>query len=358
MAETAAEKTEKPTPKRINKARDEGNVAKTVELNSAVILLTGAFLLFFMMGSLIRNIIMFFHAFWGEIPSFVFTVDNFQKYMAAGCLKLALMLAPLLLSLLVAGILINIIQSGFLFTTKVLTPKLEKLNPISGFKRLFSSRGLMELFKNIVKLIMVGLVAYWTIKADFEFFIPLLDQQVGQIVSFLGLLVFKVAIRTGIMILILAIFDFIWVKYKYIKDLKMSKQEVKEEHRQAEGPPEIRSKMKSVQFQQAMNRMMRDVPSAEVVITNPTHYAVALRYDKETMDAPVIVAKGARKLAAKIKQIAEENDIPIVENKPLARSLYRAGFIGQMIQPEFFAAVAEVLAFVYNMKSSRAARVA
>ena len=273
--------------------------------------------------------------------------------MAAGCIKLAAMLAPLLLSLLVVGVLINIIQTGFLFTTKVIMPKLSKLNPFTGFSRIFSTRGLMELAKNIIKIAVVGLVAYWTIKADFEDFIPLLDMQVGQIVTFLGMLVFKVAISTGLMILVIALLDFIWVKYKYIKDLRMSKQEVKEEHRQSEGPPEVKAKMKRVQFQQAMNRMMRDVPSAEVVITNPTHYAVALRYDNETMDAPIMVAKGARKLAEKIKKIATENDIPIVENKPLARSLYQSANIGQMIQPEFFAAVAEVLAFVYNMKSRR-----
>ena len=354
MAESNAEKTEKPTPRRIQRARSEGNVPKTQELNSGIILLAGSLLMYFMMGHLMRTIIFLFHVIWNEIPNFVFTIDNMQKYFTAGALKIALMLAPFLLTILVVGILANIIQFGFIFTTKPLQPSLNKINPIAGFSRLFSARGFMELFKNVLKISLVGLVAYLTIKGEFEEFIPLLDKSVGQIVIFLGALTFKVAMWTAIMILIIAILDFIWVKYKYIKDLKMTKQEMKEEHRQSEGPPEIKLHIRSVQLKQAMNRMMREVPSAEVVITNPTHLAIALKYDGSKMDAPIVVAKGARKIAEKIKHIAEENDIPIVENQPLARSLYKSVEVGEFIHPEFFAAVAEVLAFVYKLKGKNA----
>jgi len=350
MAESDAEKTERPTPRRIQRARSEGNVPRTQELNSAIILLTGSILLYFMMSGLVRDIIWFFQTFWREIPSFNFTVDSLQKYTAAGCLKIAGMLAPFMLSILVVGLIANIIQFGLLFTTKTLHPRLERLNPLNGLSRLFSVRGFVDLLKNIVKLALVGLVAYWTIKADFAQFIPLLDQSLGQIIAFLGKLTFKVALRTSLMILFIAILDYIWIKYKYIKDLRMTKQEVKEEHRQSEGPPEIKSHIRRVQLRTAMNRMMRAVPSAEVVITNPRHLAVALKYDGAKMEAPVIVAKGVRKMAEKIKRIAEEHNIPIVENKPLAQSLYKSVEIGQMIPPQFFAAVAEILAFVYKLK--------
>lgn len=353
MAADDAEKTEQATPKRIQRARKEGNVPKTVELNSAAILITGTLLLYFLMNSLVQGIISFFDIIWGEIPTFNFTVANFQMYCAAGCLKIAKLLAPFMLSIMVVGVIINILQSGWLFTTKPLQPKLSKISPISGFKRIVSIRGFIELLKNILKITLVGLVAYWTIKADFELFIPLLDQSLGQIITFLGMLTFKVALRTAFVILLLALLDFIWVRYKYFKDLKMSKQEVKEEHRQAEGPPEIKGQIRRIQMRTAMQRMMREIPTAEVVITNPTHLAVALKYDSSAMEAPKVVAKGARKVAERIIKIAQEHNIPIMENKPLAQSLYKSVQVGQLIPPQFFAAVAEVLAFIYNMKQKR-----
>lgn len=355
MAESDAEKTEMPTPKRLQRARSEGNVVKTMELNSAVILLSGTILLNMMMGKIMQSMIYFFHAFYGEIPTFEFTVDNFHRYFVLGCTKIALILAPFLLTIMVVGILINIIQSGWIFSAKTLTPKLSRLNPLNGFSRFFSSRAFVDLLKNVVKVSLVGLVAYWTISADFEEFVPLLDKSIGQIIIFLGHIAFKVAMRTSLMILIIAILDYIWVRYKYIKDLKMTKQEVKEEHRQAEGPPEVKSAIRRIQLRTAINRMMSQVPSAEVVITNPTHYAVALKYESGKMDAPIVLAKGARKIALKIRQIAEEHNIPIVENPPLARSLYHSVDIGKMISPEFYAAVAEVLAYIYKLKGRKAA---
>jgi flagellar biosynthetic protein FlhB len=351
MAADDAERTEQPTPRRIQRARQEGNVIKTVELNSAAILFTGTILLYLFMSKIVQEIISLFRILWGEIPTFNFTVDNFQRFFAAGSLKLAFMLGPLLLALLVIGIVINIIQSGWLFTTKTLQFRLNRINPINGFGRLFSARGAVELLKNILKVLLVGLVAYWTIKADFQHLVPLIDQSLGQIVIYLGKLTFKVALRTTFVILLLAILDYIWVRYRYMKDLRMTKQEVKEEHRQAEGPPEVRSAIRRIQLRTAVQRMMREVPTAEVVITNPTHLAVALKYEAEQMSAPVVVAKGARLVAEKIKKIALENDIPIVENQPLAQALYKSVEIGQMIPPQFYAAVAEILAFVFKLKN-------
>ena len=353
MAAEDAEKTEMPTARRLSQAREEGNVPKTGELNSAVVLLTGTILLYITMGRLIDGILMFFMVLWGEIPTFNFTVANLQQYMILGVLKLAKMLAPVLLAIMVMGVIINIIQSGFLLTAKVLTPKLSKINPLNGIKRLFSIRGVVELFKNILKIGAVGIVVYWTIKSDFIEFIPLIDKGLGDIIAFLGKLIFKVALRTSLLILLIGILDFIWVKYKYIKDLKMTKQEVKDEAKQMEGPPEIRRKIRSLQLQTAMRRMMAEVPSAEVVITNPTHIAVALKYDQHKMDAPVVVAKGLRKIAERIKKIALENDIPIVENKPLAQALYKSIDIGFPISHEFFAAVAEILVFVYRLRDNK-----
>lgn len=353
MAEKDAERTEYPTPRRLSRAREEGNVPKTVELNSAAILITGTLLLYIMMKELVRDIIVFFNIIWGEIPYLVFSVESLQKYMGAGMLKVGGMLAPFMLALMVTGVAANILQSGWNFTLKPVMPKLSKLNPINGFRRFISIGGFVDLLKNFIKIGLVGLVAYWTVKAEFENFIPLIDMELGQITTFIGLLTFKVAFRISLVILLIGILDYIWVKYKYIKDLKMTKQEVKDEHRQSEGPPEVKREIRKVQVRTAMQRMMRDVPSAEVVITNPTHLAVALKYEQETMAAPVVVAKGARLVAEKIKRLALENDIPIVENKPLAQALYKSVEVGEAIPPKFYAAVAEILAFVFRLKDER-----
>ena len=357
MAADDAEKTEMPTARRLSQAREEGNVPKTQELNSAIVLLTGTLLLAVMMSRLFDGLLMFFTVLWGEIPTFNFSISNLQLFFIAAALKLGKMLGPVLISIMVMGVIINIVQSGFLFTGKVLQMKLSKLNPINGLSRLFSIKGVVEIIKNILKIGVVGIVVYWTIKADFMSFIPLIDQGIGDIVIFIGLLIYKVALRTSLMILLIGILDYIWVKYKYIKDLKMSKQEVKDESKMMEGPPEIKRKIRTLQMQTAQRRMMAEVPSAEVVITNPSHIAVALKYDQGTMDAPVVVAKGMRKIAERIKKIAIENDVPLVENKPLAQALYKSVDIGFPIPHEFFAAVAEILAFVFRLKGRKSGNV-
>ena len=350
MAADDAEKTEKPSPRRIGRVRQEGNVAKSGELNSAAILLVGTIMLYILIGKMIYGLKSNFVIMWGEIPHIELTIDALQQYLIALVNKMAVILGPALLAIMVIGVLINIVQVGFLFTLKPITPKLSKINPLSGFSRFFNVRSVVELAKSILKISFIGFIAYWSIKSDFDDFIPLVDKSVGQITTFMGLLTFKVALRTALAVLLLAILDFTWIRYKYFKDLRMTKQEVKEEHRQAEGPPEVRSHIRRVQLGTAMQRMMREVPGAEVVITNPTHFAVALKYDQETYAAPVVVAKGARLVAERIKKIALENDIPIVENRPLAQALYKSVDVGNFIPEKFFAAVAEILAFVYRLK--------
>jgi len=353
MAADEAEKTEYPTPRRLQRARKEGNVPKTNELNSAIVLLTGTILIYILMKNLIQGFILFFNVLWGEVPTFTFTVDNLQNFTELVFLKLIEMLVPILLGIMVLGVLINIVQSGFLWTTKPLKMHLNRLNPVVGTKRLVSSRGFVEMIKNLLKVSFVGLVAYWTVKADFPQFIPLLDKGTGDIVNFIGVLTFKVALRMSLLILIIGILDYIWVKYKYIKDLKMTKQEVKDEIKQLEGPPEVRRKIRSLQFRKAMQRMMRDIPAADVVITNPTHYAVALKYEQDVMEAPVVIAKGRRLIAEKIEKISAENDIPLMENEQLAQGIFKSVDVGMAIGPEFFTPVAEVLAFVYRMHENR-----
>ncbi len=353
MAQSDAEKTEYPTPRRISRARSEGNVPKSVELNSAAVLITGTLLLYILMRQFLKYIFDFFTIIWGEIPYLDFSVMSLQKYFIAGLLKIGGMLAPFMLSLMVIGVAVNILQSGWNLTLKPVMPKLTKLNPINGLSRFISVSGLVDLLRNIAKISLVGLVAYWTVKAEFLEFLPLMDMSLGQITTFIGLLTYKVAIRISLMILAIGIIDYIWTKYRYIKGLKMTKQEVKDEARQSEGPPEVKREVRKVQVRAAMQRMMRDVPSAEVVITNPTHLAVALKYEGETMAAPMVVAKGARLLAEKIKRIAMEHDIPIVENQPLAQALFKSVEVGEAIPPQFYAAVAEILAFVYRLKEER-----
>ncbi|MBC8205438.1 flagellar biosynthesis protein FlhB [bacterium] len=353
MAADDAEKTERPTPRRIGRARGEGNVPKTGELNSAAIMLTGTIVLYILIKKTVMELIAFFTVLWGEIPYMSFSITSLQIYFSAGFLKLAGILAPVLLAILVIGVVINIVQVGWLFTLKPLMPKLSKINPLSGFSRFFNVKSFIELLKNVLKIAFIGYIAYWSIRSEFDDFIILVDMSVGQIANFMGMLTFKVALRCALGILLIGILDYIWVRYKYFKDLRMTKQEIKEEARQAEGPPEIRSHIRKIQMQTAMQRMMREVPGAEVVITNPTHIAVALKYDEKTMAAPVVVAKGKKLVAERIKKIAMENDVPIVENKPLAQTLFKAVEIGGYIPEQLFAAVAEILAFVYRLKNKR-----
>jgi flagellar biosynthetic protein FlhB len=250
----------------------------------------------------------------------------------------------------VAGVMANILQVGWLVTFKPLIPDLSKISPLSGLRNLFAMSKLFDLAKEVVKLVVIGFIAYGCIKKDLLVFLTLSDQSIEHIFVALFTSIFWLGIKIALALLVLAIIDFAYQKHRYHQGLKMTKQEVKDEMKQMEGDPQVKSKIKSLQMEMAFRRMMSEVPKATVVVTNPTFIAIALRYEMGVDKAPVVLAKGKRKTAERIREIARENDIPIVEDKPLARAMYDAIEIGTEIPREFFTSVAEILAYVYKLK--------
>jgi flagellar biosynthetic protein FlhB len=345
------DKTEKPTPRRRERARSEGNVAKSAEINSAGILLTGTIVLALMGKSLYHNMTNLMKIIFANAGTYNLTLGSVQYGIFKGAAYIGQMLLPFLLAVVVVGIASNVLQVGFMFTMKPLKPKLSKINPLEGVKKFVSARALVDLAKNIVKVTVVGLIAYLIIKKECVNYIPLMQMEEWQILAVIGTIGFKVAIWTSVAIFLIAVMDLAYQKYEYEKGLKMTKEEIKDELKSSEGDPKIKGKIKGLQFQAVLKRMMHQLPEADVVITNPIHYAVALKYDEKTMSAPTVVAKGARKLAARIREIAEEHGIPIVENPPLARALYQAVEVGQQLPEMFYQAVAEILAYVYKLKN-------
>lgn len=347
------EKTEEPTGKKIEDARKEGNVPKSQDTSSFVTLVV-AIATFFALLPFIRgrmfNLYKYIQSFIGA------DIDkhDVQIIMMTIFKEFAIMVIPLASVVAIAGVLAAVLQFGFIYTVKPLIPDLKKIDPIKGLKNLLSMKKLIEGIKTIVKVTLVLTVAYFYL-IDFKnelpslLFFPLVD----QLEWFKSKAFILIAVML-LLFLILALFDLFFVRYNYFKDLKMSKQEIKDEYKQMEGDPQVKARIRRVQMEMSKKRMMQDIPSADVVITNPTHYAVAIRYDTEKEHAPKIVAKGIDTLALKIKEIAREHNIQIIENRPLARELYKNCKIDEMIPETMYKAVAEVLAFVYQ--SSKKAR--
>ncbi len=347
------DKTEEPTPKKLQKTREEGNVAKSPELNSAFILLFGLFTLYYLSDGILARLVRLFKSLYQQSGSITVNPDTVLFLAHSGLGVLSSLLMPLVLVLVVVGVGVNVMQFGFLFTLKPLQPKLSKLNPIAGLKRFASLKSLVELVKSFAKIVVIATVAFLAISGEQERFILLMHESVGGMLSFIGHTVFRVALHTTAALMVLALLDFLYQKWQFKKDLRMTKQEVKDERKDAEGDPLVRNAIRSLQRQRALQRMMDDVPEADVVVTNPTQLAVALKYDPETMNAPVVLAKGARLLAERIREIAARHGIPIIENKPLAQSLYKNGKVGVAIPFELFQAVAELFAHVYQLKNKR-----
>lgn len=352
-----ADKTEEATPKRKEEARKKGQVPKSTELHTvAVLLLVLCFMnlagewLFGIIYRYMQNCFSPSHMNVEVTESNLFSIMFFhlQTYL--------LFFLPIGFIAMFAGVAINYAQVGFLFTLEPLKPKFDKINPISGLKRIFSPRSIVELVKALVKLLIVGYFAYDTIKNRMGIFLTALNQGPLKMAGNVWSILFAAAIKICSFLLLLAVLDYVYQRWEYKKSIRMTKKEVKDEYKMQEGNPQIKAKIRQRQRQMAMRRMMQEVPKADVVITNPTHYAVALSYNASKMAAPIVVAKGENFIAAKIKEIARENDVAMVENKPLAQALYRTVDIGAMIPAELFKAVAEVLAFVYRLRQEKAAR--
>lgn len=347
------DKTEKATPKKKSDARKKGQVFQSREMSASLILILmivsmNAF------GSILFNQLSgFMKKTFSEylVNKDAFDTGILAKIFIDGIIVLAKTSLPLLLIAMIAGLLVGYAQVGILFTLETLKPKGNRINPLSGFKRMFSLRSVVELVKAIIKILIVAWVAYSYLKSKTNEVVALMNADLLDILSFIGKSAFAVALRICIAMILLGFLDFLYQRYDYEKNLKMTKQEVKEEFKQMEGNPEIKSKIKQKQRQMSMKRMMQEIPKADVVITNPTHFAVAIKYDAEKASAPIVVAKGQDYIALRIKQIATDSKVQIVENKPLARTLFSTVDIGQPIPPELYQAVAEILAFVYNLRN-------
>ncbi|AEH50784.1 flagellar biosynthesis protein FlhB [Pseudothermotoga thermarum] len=344
------EKTEKPTPRRRKKAREEGQVATSRELNMAVSFIASAFAMRFLFQRLVLAL---------EKTSFEFftlngyeqQLDSFGQNLLWQFTHVLLIVAMIFMVTILAAVFVGSLQTKFFFSFKPLRIDLKRINPVEGFKRMFSLRSLFELIKSIFKMVIVGYVGYSIVRKNWKTFALYSDMDLFEASKKLFVLLYEVMFQCGLALLALAFFDYFYQWWEFEKSLRMTRQELKEEYREVEGSPEIKRKQREIMIRLARGRMLQEVPKADVVVTNPTHIAVALKYDAEEMEAPIVLAKGLDELAQKIVEIARQNNIPIVRNPQVARQLYYSVEVGEQIPPTLYRAVAEILAYVYSLKT-------
>ena len=347
------EKTEEPTAKKLEDARKKGQVMRSTEVVTAATLLVFFLMLKVFVGFIGNRFISSFHKTLGSIGDY--TSEPFNTNMARTIIRSSLWdIVVAAFPIMIAGFVVTIVsilfQVKWKVTTEPLKPKFDKFNPVSGMKRLFSKDKIMDLLKSTAKVIILAYVVYSYLKDQWPLIFKMYSYTLPQAIAVIGDTVISVGIRISLFFAAIAVFDLFYQKWKFHQDMMMSKQEVKDEYKNSEGDPKIKSQQRQRMQQASQRRMMQDLPNADVVITNPTHLAVAIRYDKEAHEAPVVVAKGADYLAQKIKDVVRANAVEIVENKPLARMLYHNVEIGAEIPPELYQMVAEVLAYVYSLQ--------
>ncbi|MDQ4422374.1 MAG: flagellar biosynthesis protein FlhB [Thalassolituus sp.] len=351
MAEqdSSQEKTEEPTPRRLQKARDEGQVPRSKELGTTMVLVMGAAgLLMFGPFMSERIAAMAKHSFSFDRDT-AFDTGTMTSYLDASALEAAVALAPWLVVVLIAAFAGPLLVGGWLFSGKAITPKLDRLNPLSGLKRMFSANSLVELFKAWAKVLVVGTVAWLTLMFFFQDAMRIQYESTESAIDHAVTIIIWSVLALCASTALIAIVDVPWQIYSFTKKMRMSMQEIKDEYKETEGKPEVKSKVRQLQREVAQRRMMADVPEADVVITNPTHYSVALRYDAGASAAPVLLAKGSDRVALKIREIAKENNVPQMQAPPLARALFTHTKVGDEIPEGLYVAVAQVLAYIYQM---------
>lgn len=353
-----ADKTEEATPKKLSDARKEGQVAKSQELSTAVMLLALFVILKAAVGYIGTRFLRCYLDTYQAID--VYSVEDFTPSMASaflrdGLVEVLLICLPVFAVAVVAAFAVSVAQVKWEVTAKPLKPKFSKFNPLKGFKRIFSKDKIVELVKAIIKIALIFYLAYSDLKEAAGAVVSLYDFGLNQAVMYIGNFVINLGIKISAVYLVVGLADYVYQKFKYKKDLRMSKQEVKDEYKKQEGDPQVKGRIKSKMREVSQRRMMQKLPEADVVITNPTHFACAIKYDKEVAEAPVLIAKGADYVAQKIKDAAKEYNIPIVENKPLARMLYYNVDLDSEIPQELYQMTAEVLAYVYRLKHGGAA---
>jgi flagellar biosynthesis protein FlhB len=355
MGEDSGDKSEEPTPHRLREAREKGQVAKSKEITTALLLISTYMLLKSTGEYIWNNLTTMQQLLLAQIPvvAHELTLASAGYLLLLGLQAMAMCLAPIFAITFMVALVTEALQTGFLVSIDPLSPKLERVNPAEGLKRMFSLQGFVELIKSILKIVIVFWLLWGAIKEDLPKITILVNSQPFDLILLGGSIAYKIAIRVGMFYVVIALFDYFYKRWEYMRGLKMTKQEIKEEYKRLEGDPMIKQRMRELQRQVAYQRMMQAVPQADVVVTNPVHIAVALKYEAKKMKAPTVLAKGERKAAEEIKKIADDNNVPIVENEPLARSIYRTTDIKQMVPGELFQAIAEVLAYVYKLKKQR-----
>ncbi|AQS59810.1 flagellar biosynthesis protein FlhB [Desulforamulus ferrireducens] len=350
MAEGSQEKTEKATPRRLQEARKKGQVPKSADLNGAILLLIAGLFALLAKDNIIFQLQRYFFTYFNNFIRYQNQDSYIVKIMSDFAINVFVVFLPFLLVLMVVALGINLAQIGFLFAPEVIKPKIEKLNPINGLKNMFSGRAMFELVKALMKIIIVGWVIYAAVMGEMANLLAIFHSPPQTLLNQVLTVALKVILWGATVYLGIALLDLIYQRYAYQKQMKMSKQEVKDEYKQTEGDPQIKGWLRRQQRQLLANLVRKEVPQATVVVTNPTHFAVALKYEK-TMDAPMVVAKGADLLAKQIREIAKQHDVPVIENVEVARFLYANVEIGQSIPVEMYKAVAEILAMVYRLKN-------
>ena len=347
------EKTEEATPKKLDDARKEGQVAKSQELATAVTLIALFGSLKVFIGIIGENFSDSFGEYYNTIEEYSrgpFSKNYAVAYVNSAMTNILLICLPIFIVAVIFAVLINVVQVKWKPTLKPLMPKFNKINPINGFKRMFSMDKLVELLKSVIKIGLIAYLAYSELYDSAGMVNSFYDMSLTDAIALIGKTVIDFGFRVAIIYLVIGLADYIYQKFKFNKDMRMTKQEIKDEFKQTEGDPKIKGQIRQKMREASQRRMMQQLPEADVVITNPTHLACAIKYDKEEAEAPVLIAKGADYLAQKIKEEAKKNDIPVVENKPLARMLYHNVELGEEIPEELYQMTAEVLAYVYSLK--------
>ena len=348
--ESFQERTEQATPRRRQKARERGSVARSVDLTAAGIICLGFTALFLVGPGLVGRLQATMRYTMANAPSIALSDPSFHTVLVSSVYDFFAAMGPLFIALTAIGVAINVLQVGFKVSPKAMELKLDRLNVAAGFKRLFSLRSAAQLVRDPLKLAVVGLVGYLAIRSEFDSFLLLADLSIPQLGATLARLALFIGLKIGVAIMVIGVLDYLYQRWEHEKSIKMSLQEVKDEMKETEGNPEIKARTRQIQRHMARQRMIAAVPEADVVVTNPVHLAVALKYDPSAMDAPTVLAKGQRLIAEKIKQIARDHGIPVIEDKPLARALYKMCEVGDIIPAKLYRAVAEILAHIYRLK--------
>jgi flagellar biosynthetic protein FlhB len=345
------EKTEEPTGHKLGKAREKGQVAKSQDITSAGILFIAGGVLVLCAPFIWEHLVGVYTYYVWRIAEIDITTVDIWPWFYTAMQEILIMILPLSFAIMIAGIAINLYQlGGLIISTENIQFKLSNINPISGFKNMFKLKSLVDLIKHSIVICVIAWMCYSIINSHMETFTVMIDMQPAEMALFTLKVVAEMYFKVVLLLIVIAFIDYSYQKWQFMRDMRMSKQEIKDEYKNMEGDPKVKARIRQIQAEGAKKRMLADVPKADVVVTNPTHFAIALVYDSNLAQAPLVLAKGQDLLAQRIKDIAKEAKVPIVENKPLAQALYKVAEVGQIIPFEFYKAVAEVLSYVYKIK--------